>query len=77
MTFVRGTESAGSLERMFSLPEAADVLGLPEATLRFWRSRGTGPRSFRLGPRRVVIAESELVRWVNEQRAAEQPHASS
>ena len=29
--------------------EVADVLRVPIATLRYWRHRSTGPRSFRVG----------------------------
>lgn len=29
--------------------EVAELTGIPEATLRFWRWQGTGPVSYRLG----------------------------
>jgi prophage regulatory protein len=53
--------------------EVARRIGVPEATLRYWRHRnhGEGPPSFRLGPRRVVYAEDKLVAWVEAQEAAE------
>lgn len=47
--------------------EVAEMLGLPEATLRYWRHLGTGPKSFTLGPRRVVYKESDVMAWVTEQ----------
>jgi DNA-binding transcriptional MerR regulator len=36
---------------LLTITEAAQELRTPEATLRFWRHRGTGPQSFRLGNR--------------------------
>lgn len=48
---------------------ASSFLGIPEATLRYWRMSGTGPASFKLG-RKVVYRREELVRWIAEQEAA-------
>ncbi len=58
---------------LLSTREAAGRIGVPEATLRYWRHRnqGEGPPSFRLGPRRVVYAEDKLLAWVKAQEAAE------
>jgi len=64
------------MERLFTIMEAAAVLHTPVDTLRYWRHKGTGPVSFKLGPRRVVYAESELVRWIAEQRAGAE-HSST
>ncbi|MBD7980044.1 helix-turn-helix transcriptional regulator [Oerskovia merdavium] len=47
--------------------EVAELLGLPEATLRYWRHCGTGPKSFTLGPRRVVYREDDVLAWVQAQ----------
>ena len=35
--------------RLWSLTETAEYLGVPEQTLRQWISRGTGPRSYKVG----------------------------
>lgn len=52
--------------------QVAELTGIPEATLRFWRHLGTtGPASFALGPRRVVYRRSEIDRWIAEQEEAE------
>ena len=40
---------ASSELELLTLPEAAELLRAPVATLRYWRHLGTGPRSFRLG----------------------------
>ena len=57
------------MEPLLHVPAAADFLHTPEATLRFWRSRGVGPVSFKVG-RRVVYRQSDLADWLDEQRAA-------
>ncbi|MDC8982156.1 helix-turn-helix domain-containing protein [Mycobacterium marinum] len=48
---------------------ASVVLGIPEATLRYWRHCGQGPASFKLG-RRLVYRREELDRWLAEQESA-------
>ena len=52
---------------LLTITEAALLLRAPVATLRYWRHRGTGPRSFRLG-RRVLYRRDDLQAWVEEQR---------
>ena len=39
------------------------------STLRWWRhlNNGTGPRWFKLGPRRVVYRRSDVVAWLDSQ----------
>ena len=54
------------MEKLLRLPEVAEMTGLPENTLRFWRHQGTGPRSARLG-RRVVYRERDVIEWIDEQ----------
>jgi predicted DNA-binding transcriptional regulator AlpA len=54
------------MEKLLRLPEVAELTGLPEITLRFWRHQGTGPQSARLG-RRVVYRERDVVAWIDEQ----------
>src|SRR3954464_11468144 len=48
---------------LLTITEAAELLRAPVATLRYWRHRGTGPRSFRLG-RRVLYPRDHLQAWV-------------
>jgi hypothetical protein len=52
--------------KLLTLPEAADLLRAPVATLRCWRHLGTGPRSFRLG-RRVVYRLVDGCAWIEAQ----------
>lgn len=47
--------------------EVAEMLGMPEATLRYWRHIGTGPKSFKLGPRRVVYKDEDVLAWIEKQ----------
>ena len=43
------------MERVLTLNEVAEMIRVPTATLRYWRQRGTGPKSFKMGPRRVYV----------------------
>ncbi|WP_147066920.1 helix-turn-helix domain-containing protein [Knoellia locipacati] len=49
--------------------EASARLGVPAATLRWWRHRGEGPPSFRLGGR-VFYRSEDLEEWEQEQYEA-------
>ena len=40
------------MERLLTFDEVAELIRVPAATLRYWRHRGTGPKSFKMGPRR-------------------------
>ena len=51
---------------LLSLKEVAAMLRVPEATLRYWRYLGTGPRSFRIG-RSVRYWRTEVALWLEEQ----------
>jgi predicted DNA-binding transcriptional regulator AlpA len=52
---------------LLKLTEVAEMLGVPPATLRFWRHQGdTGPKSAKLG-RRVVYREADVLAWVDAQ----------
>jgi predicted DNA-binding transcriptional regulator AlpA len=53
--------------KLLSTAEVSDRLGIPEATLRYWRHRGdAGPRCGRLpGTRRVVYREADVLAWIN------------
>jgi len=52
------------MSELLSIEDAAERIGRPVATLRFWRATGTdGPRSFRLGGR-VVYKAVDIESWV-------------
>lgn len=56
---------------ILTLPEVSERTRVPLATLRYWRHKGIGPRSFRVGAR-VVYKASDVERWLDEQYAASQ-----
>lgn len=62
-----GNDPGGTSEQqLLTIVEAANILRTPVATLRYWRSRGSGPCSFRLG-RRVVYRSDDLATWISTQ----------
>jgi len=52
-----------------TIDEAANYLGLPVSTLRHYRTRGEGPRSFKLGYR-LQYERADLDAWITERKAA-------
>ena len=52
---------------LMTTPEVAKLVRRPEETLRYWRWRGEGPPSFKIG-RRVLYDRTELLAWVAAQR---------
>jgi len=64
---VSAPEASSTPSELLTLPEAAELLRAPVATLRYWRHLGSGPRSFRLG-RRVLYRRDDLQAWVDAQR---------
>lgn len=51
-----------------TIDEVSTIYRIPVATLRYWRTRGEGPRSFRLG-RRVFYLRRDCDAWVADARA--------
>jgi predicted DNA-binding transcriptional regulator AlpA len=64
------------MAELLRVPEVAALTGIPEATLRFWRHRGTGPRSAKLG-RRVVYRQSDVEAWIDAQFASDEPYPAA
>lgn len=54
-------------EELLSTAEAAKCLGMAEPTLRLWRHKGIGPRSFKMGGHRVLYRRADLDEWVEAQ----------
>ena len=48
------------------------MLRISPATLRYWRYRGVGPRSWKAG-RHTLYDRKDVERWVDEQRAKSIP----
>ena len=53
--------------------DIARTIGIPEATLRYWRHIGYGPPSVKLG-RRVYYRKDEVLNWI-EQKFSEECEA--
>lgn len=51
-------------DERLTIEEVSTAYRIPVATLRYWRTRGEGPRSFRLG-RRVFYRRQDCDDWVN------------
>lgn len=47
--------------------EVADLCRAPAETVRYWRSTGKGPVSFKLG-RRVLYAATDVEAWLEDLR---------
>jgi excisionase family DNA binding protein len=52
------------VDQLLTTAEAAAFLNTPLATLRWWRHQGTGPKAFKLGPRKVMYKESDVRAWI-------------
>ena len=50
--------------------QAAKYIGVSDAALRLWRSRGEGPRHFRAGEKLVRYRRTDLDSWI-ESRLSE------
>ncbi|UXN30695.1 helix-turn-helix domain-containing protein [Glutamicibacter sp. M10] len=48
------------------IEEAAEFLRTPVNTMRFWRHKGIGPKSARVGGR-IMFRRADLEAWLNEQ----------
>lgn len=55
-------------DRLLTVQELAEYLGVPVATLYQWRYRREGPKGFRVG-RHVRYRWSEIEAWVEQQMA--------
>jgi excisionase family DNA binding protein len=65
-------ESHGDIDDLLTLREVADLLRVPEATLRYWRHRRAGPDSYKIG-RHIRYQRNDVQAWVRRQRTAGGP----
>lgn len=56
--------------QLLTMEEVSEAIRVPLATLRFWRAKGTGPKSFRMG-RRVMYKREDVEAWIEAQYDAE------
>ncbi|WP_166390258.1 helix-turn-helix transcriptional regulator [Nocardioides ochotonae] len=54
------------LEELLEIEQVASLTGIPANTWRYWRQKGVGPRSARLG-RRVKYRRSDIEEWIETQ----------
>ena len=65
---IRALRRTMSTPRRLTTEQASEWLGLPEATLRWYRHRGDrGPRSYQLGSR-IFYDFGDLEQWEREQK---------
>lgn len=53
---------------LLTTEETAAMLRRPTETLRFWRWKGLGPTSYKVG-RSVVYERSDVLDWLAQQKA--------
>lgn len=73
--YQRPLDPHGKDDRLLTITEVAELTRLPVATLRFKRSQGTGPRSFRMG-RRVFYWLSDVLAWIEQHYNDDGPQAA-
>lgn len=59
-------------EQILTTSQVAALLGVGESTLRYWRHTGRGPRSFRLGARKIAYKKSDVIAWLEQQYKGEE-----
>lgn len=57
-------------EEYLSTKQVAEIIGVPESTIRYWRHRNQGPAGFRMGGKRISYRRSEVEKWLTAQEAA-------
>jgi hypothetical protein len=75
MTQRNDHDSVFGEDELMTLVEVAELLRVPQATLRYWRHLGTGPESFKIG-RHVRYRRIDVVRWLRGRRHADGPDAA-
>jgi predicted DNA-binding transcriptional regulator AlpA len=58
------------MSNLLRTAEVSDQTGIPVATLRWWRHRGEGPPSFKLGKKTVVYSADSLAVWITTQKSS-------
>lgn len=54
------------MDKLLRIEEVAAMTGIPMPTLRYWRARGAGPASAKLG-KRIVYREGDVHAWIEAQ----------
>lgn len=56
--------SAPRVFNLMTLPEVSEMTRIPEATLRFYRHKGDGPKSAKIGGR-VMYRREDVEAWLD------------
>ena len=56
---------SGDVERLLTIVELSEMLGIPVDTLYGWRHRGEGPQGYRIG-RHVRYRRATVEAWLDE-----------
>jgi predicted DNA-binding transcriptional regulator AlpA len=54
-------------ERLWSIHDTADFLGIPVQTLYWWRTEGRGPRAYRVG-RHLRYDPARIQEWLEAEQ---------
>ena len=57
------------IDDLLTLREVAELLRVPEGSLRYWRHQHIGPDSYKVG-RHIRYPRSEVQRWLRSQRSS-------
>ena len=53
------------MEKLWTVEELAEFVGVPATTLYHWRGEGKGPKAIRVG-RYLRYPEGEIEKWLDE-----------
>lgn len=56
------------MSNLLGTPEVAELLNVSQSTIRYWVVQGVGPKSFKIGRRRVWALD-DVEAFISEQRA--------
>lgn len=61
---------------LLKMPQIAELTGVPEGTLRYYRHIGKGPNLFKPG-RELQAYKSDVLAWLRDREAATQTQANA
>lgn len=64
----RDLNQGGTMEKLLSVEDVADFLGVPVNTLYQWRHKGIGPTAFRVG-RFLRYDPADVRQWLTDHEA--------
>src|ERR1700733_13054172 len=67
---IRYFDIGEAMTELLRTSEVSVKTGIREATLRWWRHRGEGPPSFKMGKKIVVYPADALEIWIRSQQAS-------